>query len=88
MKGKSKGQSKTPSKSKVKLWNSGKPKHIKKDCKRNKNISNASTNKSLDDGNDALIIWSNFVSDDSWLIDLGFSYHMTLNKDWFTKYIA
>lgn len=62
--------------------------YVQKDCKNKKKSFDASIEKSLNDGNDALIISSNFVSDDSWLIDSGCSYHMNPNKEWFTKYTA
>lgn len=59
---------------------------LKKECRAKKKNVDSFIKKSSDDDFDALFIFPNNVSDDTWLIDLGASYHMAPHKEWFSSY--
>ena len=80
-------------KSKEKCWNYGKPGHLRRDYKEEKkkkgknDFSNFDTDKSSQDDVDAFVAaLATHTSEDVWLIDSGASFHMTSQRDWFSKY--
>ncbi|GLJ29753.1 hypothetical protein SUGI_0587340 [Cryptomeria japonica] len=89
-KSKSKGRSKSPGKSKVICWNCGKPGHIHKDCKEEKKKKkkkfDSDSESDKEDGDAFIAALATHAGNDAWLIDLGASFHMTSNRDWFLEY--
>lgn len=59
-----------------------------KECKFKKKNFDSSTKESSDDDPNALFISANTNSNNAWLIDSGFSYHITPHKEWFATYKA
>lgn len=77
-------------KSKVICQNYGKPGHFCKDCKEEKKKKKKKFDYDFEskkeDGDAFIATLATHASNDAWLIDLGASFHMTFNKDWFSKY--
>ena len=92
---KSRGRSKSPGPSVRKCWKCGKTGHYKKDCKSKSFDKNKGSNDtpstdgkySIEEGGDVYLASSStHAENDSWLIDLGASFHMTPHGEWFYEY--
>jgi hypothetical protein len=92
---KSIGRSKSLGKSFRKCWKCGEIGHYKKDCKYKKvdkpkgsnSTSSTEAKTSTEEGGDVYLESTGTHADrDVWLIDLGASYHMTPQREWFCEY--
>ena len=74
----------------MECWNCGKTCHLKKKCRaprKNENKNKDTANVVTDEVRDALILSIN-DSFDSWVIDLGASFHTTAHRDVLENYIV
>ena len=88
---KNKGRSNSPSKSKAICWNCGKPGHFQKDCKeekkkKKKKKQDSDSESENEDGDAFIAALATHAGENAWLIDSGASFHMTPNRNWFSKY--
>ena len=70
-------------------WNSGKHGHLQKDYKEEKKKKNKKDSNSVSEkeyGDAFITSLYTHASYNAWLIDLGASFHITPNRNWFSKY--
>ena len=93
---KSRGRSKSPRKFLKLCWKCRKEGHYKKNCrskapekrKGSDDVPSAKAKTTSDEGGDVYLASSSntHVDHESWLIDLGVSFHFTPHREWFYEY--